>query len=68
MLGNKSGKFAKEWILERKIGAPILNMMRKQEKGHLIEETGKKLRKMMRWLEESEIERKDQNYSPGKKE
>ena len=43
-------------------------MMRKPEKGHLIEETGKKLRKMMRWLEESEIERKDQNYSPGKKE
>ena len=42
-------------------------MMRKPEKGHLIEETGKKLRKMMRWLEESEIERKDQNYSPGKK-
>jgi len=46
----QTGKFAKEWILENKAGAPFLNSMRKMEKSHELEKVGKELRKMMPWV------------------
>ncbi len=51
----QTGKFAKEWILENKAGAPFLNSMRKIEKSHELEKVGKELRKMMPWVK-SDIE------------
>lgn len=42
----QDGRFAKEWALENISGKPHLNAMRRLEKEHLLETTGKKLRKM----------------------
>lgn len=46
----QSGEFAREWILESQIGAPVFNALRNKESGHLIEKVGEKLRKMMPWI------------------
>lgn len=53
MLGEvQSGKFAKEWIEENKNGRPVFNKISKEESTHPIEEVGRRLRKMMPWMEE----------------
>ena len=47
----QSGKFAKEWIEENKKGRPLFNKLSKEDDKHPIEEVGKRLRKMMPWME-----------------
>lgn len=47
---DKGAKFAKEWLEESKNGYPNFLKLREQGKAHLIEETGKKLRSMMKFL------------------
>ncbi len=47
----QDGVFAKEWILENQAGRPVYNALGKKESEHLIEQVGKKLRKMMPWME-----------------
>lgn len=51
----QSGAFAKEWILENRAGRPMFRARRKQDREHLIEEVGKKLRSMMPFLEAKEV-------------
>jgi len=46
----QDGIFAREWILENQAGRPTFNALRRQEKEHLIEDIGDKLRDMMPWL------------------
>lgn len=46
----QSGKFAKEWIEENRNGQPNLKQMVEEDKEHLIEKTGRKLRSMMSWI------------------
>lgn len=46
----QSGKFAKDWILEKQANMPTMNAMRRNEKEHDIEKVGKELRDMMPWL------------------
>ncbi|MCM8807082.1 MAG: ketol-acid reductoisomerase [Candidatus Omnitrophica bacterium] len=46
----QEGIFAREWILENRVGRPVFNALRRQEEKHLIEEIGKKMREMMPWL------------------
>lgn len=48
----QNGSFAKEWILENRVGRPMFNALRRKEAEHPIEEVGKKLRSMMGWLQE----------------
>ena len=48
----QSGRFAKEWIDENEKGRPVFNQLRKEQDRHSIEEVGKRLRKMMPWMEE----------------
>ena len=48
----QSGEFAKEWIDENKNGRPIFNKEVKEQGAHPIEEVGRRLRKMMPWMEE----------------
>ena len=48
----QSGRFAKEWIEENKKGRPLFNKISEEESKHPIEEVGKRLRKMMPWMEE----------------
>ncbi len=46
----QSGEFAREWILENQAGRPVFSALRKKEKDYLIEQIGRKLRKMMPWI------------------
>ncbi len=46
----QDGSFARDWILENKIGKPHFNATRRMEKTHPIEKVGKELRKMMSWI------------------
>ncbi len=49
----QEGKFAKNWLLENRVGRPQFNALRRQNKEHLIEKVGADLRSMMPWLKES---------------
>jgi ketol-acid reductoisomerase len=46
----RSGKFAREWVLESKAGTPVLDAKRRAQAEHPIEEIGARLRQMMSWL------------------
>lgn len=46
----QSGEFAKEWLLENRIGRPVFKQSRKECFNLKIEQVGKKLRSMMPWL------------------
>jgi ketol-acid reductoisomerase len=47
----QSGEFAREWIAEDDAGRPHFTKLREQGASHPIEETGRKLRAMMSWVE-----------------
>jgi ketol-acid reductoisomerase len=51
----QSGQFAREWILENKAGAPAFKATRRRERNHGIEEVGKRLRKLMTWINAKEV-------------
>lgn len=51
----QSGKFAREWILENKAGAPAFKAMRRRERASLIEDVGKRLRSLMTWINAKEV-------------
>jgi len=51
----RSGQFAKEWILENKANAPAFKAMRKRERSHEVEEVGRRLRKLMSWINAKEV-------------
>ena len=46
----QSGEFAREWILENKVGRPVYNSFSRKDEVHPIEVVGKRLRAMMPWL------------------
>ena len=46
----QNGEFAREWILENKVGRPVYHALVKQDEIHPLEIVGKKLRGMMVWL------------------
>lgn len=48
----RNGQFAREWIIENRVGRPVFTALRKKEAEHPIETVGKKLRSMMGWLKE----------------
>jgi ketol-acid reductoisomerase len=48
----RNGTFAREWIIENRVGRPVFTALRKKEAEHPIETVGKKLRSMMGWLKE----------------
>ena len=50
-----SGEFAKEWMAEHKAGKPKFNALYNADKDHPVEVTGRKLRKMMKWINAKEI-------------
>jgi ketol-acid reductoisomerase len=47
----QSGEFAREWIAEDDAGRPHFTKLRELGASHPIEETGRKLRGMMSWVE-----------------
>lgn len=48
----QNGTFAREWILENKVGRPVFNALRRREAEHPIVSIGDRLRSMMSWLQE----------------
>ena len=46
----QDGTFAKNWLVENKVGRPHFNAMRRMEAEHPIEKVGKELRGMMSWI------------------
>lgn len=52
----QSGAYAEEWIEENAKGRPWFNAQRQKARNSQIEQVGKKLRKMMPWLNPKEIE------------
>jgi ketol-acid reductoisomerase len=51
----KSGQFAREWILENKANAPAFKAMRKADREHPLEVVGRRLRKLMTWINAKEV-------------
>jgi ketol-acid reductoisomerase len=47
----RSGEFAREWIAEDEAGRPNFTKWRAEAAAHPIEETGRKLRGMMSWVD-----------------
>ncbi len=47
----QTGKFAREWILENKAGAPAFKASRRLERKHQVEVVGQKLRSLMKWID-----------------
>ncbi|MFJ3879807.1 ketol-acid reductoisomerase [Streptomyces sp. NPDC090077] len=50
----QDGTFANEWMAEYKAGLPKYNEYKKADSEHLLETTGKKLRKLMSWVDSDE--------------
>lgn len=46
----QNGEFAKKWTLENQAGCPSFKAIARQEKEHLVEKVGARLRSMMPWL------------------
>ncbi len=57
----QDGRFAKDFILEKKAGYTRMNAERANAERSLIEQTGKKLRGMMPWITSKKIINKDEN-------
>ncbi len=52
----QDGTFAKEWIAEAKSGSKNFKAMKEKDKNHPVEVTGRKLRKLMSWINSKEVD------------
>jgi ketol-acid reductoisomerase len=52
----QDGSFAKEWIGENKAGAARFKALREKDRNHPIEQVGRRLRKLMSWINAKEID------------
>lgn len=50
-----TGQFAREWVLENQAGLPVFNALYKKDHDHPLEVVGRKLRKMMKWIDSKEV-------------
>jgi ketol-acid reductoisomerase len=57
----QSGRFARDWMLENKAGAPSFKATRARHAEHPIEEVGEKLRGMMPWIAKNQLVDKAKN-------
>ena len=51
----QTGAFAKEWVAECDAGARRFKALEKKERAHQIEKVGKKLRRLMPFIDAKEI-------------
>jgi ketol-acid reductoisomerase len=51
----QTGEFAREWILENKAGAPAFKAQRRLQRNQMLEEVGKRLRRLMSWIDAKEV-------------
>jgi ketol-acid reductoisomerase len=52
----QDGSFAKEWINEAKSGGKNFKALREKDRNHPIEQIGRKLRKLMSWINAKEVD------------
>ena len=52
----REGQFAREWILENKAGAPAFKAIRRRDRGLQIEAVGRRLRRLMGWIDSKEVD------------
>lgn len=52
----QDGTFARNWLIENKVGRPYFNSKRRIEKEHQIEKVGKELREMMSWIDTKNLD------------
>ncbi len=57
----QGGQFAREWMLENRVGQTSFKTLRRLEAEHPIEEVGTRLRAMMPWLSENKLVDKAKN-------
>ncbi len=50
-----SGKFAKEWVNEYQTGLKNFNALYEKDHDSQLETVGRKLRKMMKWIDSKEL-------------
>ena len=51
----QNGQFARDWLLENKANQASFKAIRRREREHMIETVGRKLRKMMKWIDSKEM-------------
>jgi ketol-acid reductoisomerase len=51
----QTGQFAREWIMENKVGRPVFNATKRLERQHPVEEVGKRLRGLMTWIDSKSV-------------
>ena len=51
----QDGTFARDWILENKAGAARFKAIRRRERNHQLEDVGKRLRRLMSWIDAKEV-------------
>ncbi len=51
----QAGKFARDWILENRAGAASFKATRRMQREHPIEEVGRRLRRLMTWIDSKEV-------------
>lgn len=52
----QTGQFARDWILENRAGAASFKAMRRRERKLQIEDVGRRLRRLMTWIDEKEVQ------------
>ncbi len=57
----QSGKFARDWMLENKVGQTSFKTMRRKGAEHSIEAVGERLRAMMPWIAQNKLVDKSKN-------
>lgn len=51
----QNGEFARDWILENRAGAASFKAIRRRNRNHQIEATGRQLRSLMSWIDAKEV-------------
>ena len=51
----QQGRFARDWVLENRAGAPTLQSRRRLMAEHPIEQVGEQLRAMMPWIKKNRL-------------
>lgn len=52
----QTGQFARDWILENRAGAASFKAIRRRERKLEIEQVGRRLRRLMTWIDEKEVD------------
>jgi ketol-acid reductoisomerase len=60
----QDGSFAREWLAENRAGRPNFERLRQDDRDHLIEQVGARLRAMMPWSEEGKGKQRSESRRP----